>query len=79
MVARIARFGVVFRLFSHRFGQGISFPNFVERSALDLPLSKLCALPLALQDRASFEGIEGRKGAEKRGVQTLVNFLQTGF
>ena len=31
-------------LFSRRFREGISFPNFVERSILKVPLSKLCAV-----------------------------------
>ena len=56
-------------LFSRRFREGISFPNFVERSILEPPLSKLCgvlgcallsvvcwAVPFALQKRAVFEG-----------------------
>ena len=42
-------------LFSRRFREGISFPNFLEMSILKLPLSKLCAVPLALQNRALFE------------------------
>ena len=33
-----------------------SFTNIVERSILKLPLSKLCAVPFALQNRALFEG-----------------------
>ena len=49
-------------LFSRGFREGISFPKFVERSTLKLPLSKLCAVPLALQNRAFFEGRNGRKG-----------------
>ena len=32
-----------------------------------MPLSKLCAVPFALQNRAPFQGGKGRKGAEKRG------------
>ena len=39
-------------LFSRRFREGISFPNFVERSILNLPLSKLCTVHFALQNRA---------------------------
>ena len=53
-------------LFSRRFRGRIFFPNFVERSILKLPLSKLCAVPFALQNRAS-RGRKGRKDAEKRG------------
>ena len=49
-------FGAFSDLFSRRFREGISFPNFVERSILRLPLSKLCAVPFALQNRALFEG-----------------------
>ena len=33
---------------------------------MKLPLAKLCAVPLALQNRAILEGTKGRKGAEKR-------------
>ena len=54
-------------LFSRRFREGISFPKCLERSILKLPLSKLCAVSLALQNRAFFEGEKGEKGAEKRG------------
>ena len=63
-------------LFPRRFREGISFPNFVERSILELPLSKLCAVPFTLQNRALFEGEkkakrcreEGRKrGGQQRG------------
>ena len=43
-------------LFSRRFREGISFPEFVERSILKLTVSELCAVPLALQNRALFEG-----------------------
>ena len=52
-------------LFLRRFREGISFPNFVERSIPDLPLSKLCAVPFALQNRALFEGGKGRKVPRK--------------
>ena len=34
---------------------------------LTLPLSKLCAVPTRLQDRALLEGERRAKGAEKRG------------
>ena len=53
-------------LFSHTFREGISFPNFVERSILELPLSKLCAVPLTLQNRALFEGRKRVKKCQKR-------------
>ena len=43
-------------LFSRRFREGNSFPNFLERSILKLPLSKLCVVPFSLQNRALFEG-----------------------
>ena len=46
--------------------EGISFPNFVERYILKLP-SKLCAEPVLYRTEQSFEGENGRKGAEKRG------------
>ena len=39
----------------------------MERSVLKLPLSKLCAVSLALENRAFVEGEKGEKGAEKRG------------
>ena len=50
-------------------------PNFVERSTLKLPLSKLCAVLFALQNRALFEGKrrakwcreKGKKGAASKG------------
>ena len=54
-------------LFSRRFREGISFPKFVQRSILKLPLSKLCAVPLALQNRAVFEARTGRKRCWDRG------------
>ena len=41
----------------------------MERSILKLPLSKLCAVPLALQNRAFFERRKGRRGAEERGEE----------
>ena len=47
------------------FGKEFPCRTFWERSILRLPLSKLCAVPLALQNRALFEGRKGRKGAEK--------------
>ena len=37
----------------------------MERSILKLPLSKLCGVPFAPQNRALFKGEKGRKGAEK--------------
>ena len=43
-------------LFLRRFREGISFPNFLERSIPRLPLSKLCAVPFSLQKRALFKG-----------------------
>ena len=52
--------------FSRRFREGISFPNFVEGSILKLPLSKICAVPFALHNRALFKGEAGQKGAQKR-------------
>ena len=54
-------------LFSRRFREGISFPNFVERSILKLPLSKICAVPFALQNRAPFEGENRAKRQQKKG------------
>ena len=57
-------------LFSHRFREGISFPNAVERFILKLPLSKVSAVPLALQNRALFEG--AKKSAEKREGRRVV-------
>ena len=47
-------------LFSRRFREGISFPNFVEKCIPELPLSKLCSVPISLQNRALFE--RGEKG-----------------
>ena len=59
--------------FSRRFREELSFPNSVERSILKLPLSKLCAVPFALQSRSTFRwGAKGetapRKG-EEEGLQ----------
>ena len=62
-----SRDGCVLLIFSRRFQEGISFPNFVERSILELPLSKLCAVPFALQNRALFKGDKRAKCAEKKG------------
>ena len=60
-------------LFSRRFREGISFPNFVERSILKLPLFELCAVPLPLQNRALFEEEKRaercREKERKRGRQ----------
>ena len=47
--------------------QGISFPNFVERSILKLPLSNLRAVPFALQKRALFEGEKKAKRHQEKG------------
>ena len=69
-------------LFLCRFREGISFPNFVKRSTLKLPLSKLCAVPFALQNRALFEGErkaercleKGRKrGGQQKGQKGKKN------
>ena len=63
-------------LFSCRFREGISFPNFLERSIPELPLSKLGADPFAIQNRALFEGEkmakicrvkERKRGGQQRG------------
>ena len=55
-------------LFSRRFREGIAFPNFVEKPILTQPLSKLCAVPFALQYREHFaKRSEERKGAERKG------------
>ena len=51
-------------LFSRRLWELISFPNFVERFFLKLPLSKLCTVPFALQNRALCEG-EARVTSDK--------------
>ena len=57
-------------LFSRRFREGISFPKFLERSILKLSLSKLCAVSLALQNRAFLREKRAkrvpRKGEEER-------------
>ena len=52
--------------FSRRFREGISFPNFVERSFLKLPLSKICAVPFALQNRVLFAGENRAKRCPER-------------
>ena len=56
-------------LFSRRFREGISFPKFVERSILKLSLSKLCAVPLALQNRSLFEGGEKGEKVSRQGEE----------
>ena len=59
--------------FLRKFREGISFPNFVERSILELPLSELCTVPFALQNRALFEREKvrrekgGRRGGQQKG------------
>ena len=55
------------QLFSRRFREGISFPSFVEKSIPELPLSKLCAVPVPLQNRALFEGERRRKNCREKG------------
>ena len=54
-------------LFSRRCREGISFPNFVERSIPKLALSKLRAVPCALQNRALFEGEKRAKRCREKG------------
>ena len=54
-------------LFSRRFREGTSFPNFAERSTLKLTLSKLFAVPLALQNRALLEGEKKAKRHPEKG------------
>ena len=53
--------------FSRRFREGISFPNFVERSTRETAsLQALCFAPRSADQHWS-RGREGRKGAERRG------------
>ena len=54
-------------LFLRSFREGISFPNFVERSMLRLPFSKLQVVPLALQNRALFEEEKRAKRCREKG------------
>ena len=54
-------------LFSRRFREGISFPNFVDRFILKMSLSKICAVPFALQNRALFEGENRVKRCPEKG------------
>ena len=71
-------------LFACRFQEGNSFPNFVERSILKLPLSKLCCVlcPLLYKNRALLEGgEEGEvvpRNASKRG-QTRTKIKSKNF
>ena len=53
--------------FSRSFREGISFPNFVERSILKLPLSKLCGVPFSLKNRVLSEGQNRAKRCNKKG------------
>ena len=54
-------------LFLRRFREGNSFPNFVERSVPKLPLSKLCAVPFSLQNKALFEEQKRGKKVPRKG------------
>ena len=73
-------------LFLRRFREGISFPSFVERS-LKLPLSKLCAVPFALQHGALFEREKrgekvprkGRRKGRSKTSQNRKEFRQRKF
>ena len=56
-------------LFWRRFREGISFPNFVERSVLKLPVLKRCAVPFALQNRAFFEGKKRGEKVPRQGQE----------
>ena len=69
MTAVNANHKILSDLFSRRFREGVSFPNFAERSILKLPLSKLCAVPLALQNRAFFGREQRCQEKRKRGGQ----------
>ena len=73
--------------FLRRFWEGIFFPNFVERSILKLPLSKLCAVPPCLQNRALFEGEKrvknvpgegGKEGWAAKGAKRKEGRVKTG-
>ena len=70
---RTQKFGFVLSflpdLFLRRFREGISFPKSLERSILRLPLSKLCAVPFALQNRALFEGGEKGEKVPRKGEE----------
>ena len=63
------------------------FPNFVERSIMNLPFSKLCAVHFALQNLALFEGEKRAKrcrqkwrkrGGQKRGQKGKKGRVKTG-
>ena len=54
-------------LFSRKFREGISFPNFAERCIPELPLSKLCSVPFSLQNKALFEGKKRAKRCREKG------------
>ena len=51
------------------FGSGISFPNLVGRSTLELTLSKLCAVPFALQRKGEEEGWPAKRATRKKGLK----------
>ena len=53
--------------FFAQISEGISFPNFLYRSILKLPLSKLCVVPFALQNSALFEGENRAKRSPEKG------------
>ena len=81
LLLKFSAYTLWIRPFLCRFREGISFPNFVERSILKLPLSKLCAVPFALKNRALFEvekrakrcREKGRKGGGKKEKRTREN------
>ena len=59
--------GFFLTFFSRRFREGIAFPNFVERSIPELPLSKLYTVHFALQNTALFEGEKRAKICREKG------------
>ena len=54
-------------LFSRRFRDGISFPNFVERCFPELPPPSSALYPFSLQNRALFEGEKRAKRCREKG------------
>ena len=57
----------VLTFFYADFGKEFPSPNFLERSILRLPLSKLCDVPFALLNRALFEGEKRVKMCREKG------------
>ena len=59
--------------FSHRFREGISFPNFVESASSKCPSPRSVLCPLLYRTEHFSRGRIGRKGARRRGGRGVAN------